>query len=180
MKTGAEQGRSPIRRTRSRWRWVTGSVALALVAVVAGWLVVRPGTGPSDGVAPAVSGPTAGGGHYSLSADRGHWVLVNFFASWCTDCKAELTQLTRLEHQHPAGLRVVSVDGLDDSFAKAAQMIRTGGGRWPLVNDPAALEAYQVDSLPQSFLVNREGKITEHVFGGVTAAALTARLTAGG
>jgi len=149
-----------------------------MAALVAGLLLFRSGGAPTAGTAPAVSGPTAGGGHYSLGAERGHWVLVNFFASWCTDCKAELAQLADLEHRHPAGLSVVSVDGLDDSFGKAAQLIRAGGGGWPLVNDPAALQAYRVDSLPQSFLVNPDGKVTDHVFGGVKAATLTARLTA--
>ncbi|MBO0748590.1 MAG: TlpA family protein disulfide reductase, partial [Acidimicrobiaceae bacterium] len=136
------------------------------------------GSAPSAAAAPAVSGPTAGGGHYSLGAERGHWVLVNFFASWCTDCKAELAQLAALQHRQPAGLRVVSVDGLDDSFAKAERLIRGSGGSWPLVNDPAALEAYRVNSLPQSFLVSPEGRIADHVFGGVKATTLTATLGA--
>lgn len=151
-------------------------MALVLAAALLGWLLFRPGSSTSPGEAPAVAGPTAGGGDYSLGAERGHWVLVNFFASWCTDCKAELSQLATLQRRQPAGLRVVSVDGLDDSFTKAARLIHDSGGSWPLVNDPAALEAYRVDSLPQSFLVNPEGKITDHVFGGVTATTLTARL----
>jgi cytochrome c biogenesis protein CcmG, thiol:disulfide interchange protein DsbE len=156
---------------------VTGCAALVVAAGLIGWLVFRPGSDTSSTAAPAVSGPTAGGGRYLLRAEQGHWVLVNFFASWCTDCRAELAQLNQLERRHPAGLRVVSVDGLDDSFGKAAQLIRSAGGNWPLVNDPAALEAYRVDSLPQSFLVSPEGMITDHVFGGVTATTLTARLT---
>jgi cytochrome c biogenesis protein CcmG/thiol:disulfide interchange protein DsbE len=123
-----------------------------------------------------VAGATAGGGHFALGAERGHWVLVNFFASWCTDCRAELAQLNELARRSPAGLHVVSVDGLDDSFSTAERLIRAGGGDWPLVNDPAALDSYQVESLPQSFLVNPAGRITDHVFGGVTAAAIESRL----
>lgn len=162
----------------ARWRWVAAGVALALVVAVVAWQLTRPATNPATETAPAVAGPTAGGGHYSLAAQRGHWVLVNFFASWCTDCRAELAQLTALQHRHPAGLRVVSVDGLDDSFAKADQLIREEGGSWPLVNDQAALSAYRVTSLPQSFLVDPDGRVTRHVFGGVTAKGLTASLDA--
>jgi cytochrome c biogenesis protein CcmG/thiol:disulfide interchange protein DsbE len=127
-------------------------------------------------VAPAVAGPTASGGRYDLAAERGHWVLVNFFASWCTDCRSELRQLAALSRSHPAGLQVVSVDGLDDSIAAAERLIKAGGGTWPLVNDPAALNRYAVVSLPQSFLVTPAGRIDDHVFGGVTAAAVEARL----
>lgn len=161
-----------------RRRWVVVAVVAVVVALV-GWQLSRPAAHPATPatVAPQVAGPTAGGGHYSLATERGHWVLVNFFASWCTDCKAELAQLTTLQHRHPVGLRVVSVDGLDDSFAKADRLIREGGGSWPLVNDPAALSAYRVTSLPQSFLVNPDGQVTRHVFGGVTAKGLTASLT---
>ncbi|MCL2393421.1 MAG: TlpA family protein disulfide reductase, partial [Acidimicrobiaceae bacterium] len=115
MRTVAEPGVTPTRRaagrrSAGRSRWVGGAVALAMAALVSGLLLFRSGGAPGAGTAPAVSGPTAGGGHYSLGAERGHWVLVNFFASWCTDCKAELAQLADLEHRHPAGLSVVSVD----------------------------------------------------------------------
>jgi cytochrome c biogenesis protein CcmG, thiol:disulfide interchange protein DsbE len=157
-----------------------GGSLLAVAAVVGGLLAFRPASGPTSaaagGTAPAVAGPTATGGRFDLTAERGHWVLVNFFASWCTDCRAELKQLTTLSGAHPSGLQVVSVDGLDDSISAAERLIRAGGGHWPLVADAGALNTYAVESLPQSFLVSPTGKITDHVFGGITAAAVEAQV----
>jgi thiol-disulfide isomerase/thioredoxin len=161
-----------------RTRRIAVIVAVAVVAAVVGWFTLQPAASTEQGLAPSVSGPTVGGSTFSLTSERGHWVLVNFFASWCGPCRIELPQLEALDQRHPDGLQVVSIDYLDDSLTKAAALIRSAGGSWPLVDDPSAITGYHVDQgLPESFLVDPAGKLTGRIFGGVKAAAVTATVT---
>jgi thiol-disulfide isomerase/thioredoxin len=161
-----------------RGRRVAVIIAVLVVAAVVGWFTLQPAATTEQGLAPAVSGPTVGGNAFSLTSERGHWVLVNFFASWCGPCRVELPQLKALDQQHPAGLQVVSIDYLDDSLTKAAALIRSAGGTWPLVDDPSAITGYHVDQgLPESFLINPEGKLSSRIFGGVKAVQVTATVT---
>jgi len=153
--------------------------AVVVVVVVGGWLALRPASSKArPELAPAISGPIVNGGRFDLSAQRGHWVLVNFFASWCSACKVELPQLAELDSRHPDGLQVVSVDSLDDSLGSAERMIRSTKTEWPLVSDPDATTDYGVVGLPESFLVNPSGLIEARIFGGVTVSKVEGQLGA--
>jgi cytochrome c biogenesis protein CcmG/thiol:disulfide interchange protein DsbE len=180
---------TPARRTRtrpaghfmSRPRLILAAVTIAAVAAagVALNFVLEPGSTPSNAtakMAPAIAGPTATGQRFNLAAQRGHWLLVNFFASWCVNCRQELRALASLQHLHPDGLQLVSIDGTDDSLAAAEALIRAAGGTWPLVKDPAATTAYSVTGLPESFLLNPSGHIVTHIIGGVTPTTIDHQL----
>jgi thiol-disulfide isomerase/thioredoxin len=168
--------RAVTRRRQTRRTAVV--VAVLVVAALIGWFTLQPAATTEQGLAPTVSGPTVGGSIFSLSSERGHWVLVNFFASWCGPCRVELPQLKALDQQHPAGLQVVSIDYLDDSLTRAAALIHSAGGTWPLVDDPSAITGYHVDQgLPESCLVNPAGRLSSRIFGGVKVAQVTATVT---
>jgi cytochrome c biogenesis protein CcmG/thiol:disulfide interchange protein DsbE len=157
------------------------AVVAVLVGLGVGLNVVAGGPSGASvpSAAPPVEGPVTTGGHFSLADQRDHWVLVNFFASWCTDCKTELGQLVTLQRQRPGGLEVVSIDGQDDSLGAAEALIRQAGGSWPLVDDPGALSSYRVTGLPQSFLVDPAGRVVDRTFGTISADAVASRVRAG-
>lgn len=169
-----------------------GGVALALIVLVA-VLATRPGTQDSVAAsplvgktAPEISGVAFDGTPYRLSANRGHFVLVNFFAGWCVPCRTEEPELVQLafEHRSAADLTIVGV-AFDEPRADAAAYLRSAGALWPGIADPSGQIAldYGVRGPPESFLVAPDGRVVAKVVGGVTRSgvdSLVARARAEG
>jgi peroxiredoxin len=170
---------------------VTGAVAAVVVAVAA-VLVVRAVSAPAGGggvdsvsaggvavgqVPPRFAGTALDGSRFDLGAARGRVVVVNFFATWCENCKAELPLLQRLWTQrHGAGVDVVTVDYNDTGDARA--FLKPYGIGFPALLDPSSQvgHAYQLSALPVTFFVGRDGRIAHVFHGQLSDATLTESL----
>ena len=95
---------------------------------------------------------------------KGNYVLVDFWASWCGPCRAEMPNVVAAyEKYHAKGFDVVGVsfDQKSDAWKKAIEQI---GMKWHNISDLkgwqcAASEAYGISSIPSNILVDGEGKI---------------------
>jgi cytochrome c biogenesis protein CcmG, thiol:disulfide interchange protein DsbE len=156
-----------------------GVVLAAFVALLV-WRIgrgaaVEDGSSPLDGrTAPTLVGPTIDGGRYDLGADRGSWVVVNFFATWCPPCIQEHPELVEFERRHAAGgdRRVVSVVfGGAGETESVRRFFERNGGTWPVVVDPTGRMSvdYAVAKVPESILVSPTGLVLGKIKGGVTA-----------
>ena len=128
--------------------------------------------------APAVSGPLVGGGRASLSSYRGHVVVLNFWGSWCTPCRAEAPSLAQLASQFKAsGVRFLGVD-IRDSTATAQAFMSDFRITYPSLNDPSDTIALDFRStvpaagIPTTLVIARNGRIAARVIGGVTYTGL--------
>jgi len=114
-----------------------------------------------------------GGPAVSLAAERGTPVVVNFFASWCRDCRAELR--TFAAASRAAGHRVdfVGVD-TNDTASAARSMLARAGVTYPVAVEDGGgtLGAYRVEGLPTTVFVSRSGRVAGEVFGAQSPAAL--------
>jgi thiol-disulfide isomerase/thioredoxin len=160
------------RRRRHTTRWVAGAVLLCL-AIVGVVLATRT---PQEAVAvdsplvghaaPSFEGADiqqANGATVSLRSLRGHYVFVNFFASWCGPCQQEEPDLITFFYQkaQKENADFVSVV-FHDQIASAEGFLKTQGASWAAVNDPGGTIAsnYGVTSPPTTFLIDPSGKIT--------------------
>ena len=95
---------------------------------------------------------------------KGNYVLVDFWASWCGPCRAEMPNVVAAyEKYHAQGFDVVGVsfDQKADAWKKAIEQI---GMKWHNISDLkgwqcAASEIYGISSIPSNILVDGEGKI---------------------
>jgi cytochrome c biogenesis protein CcmG, thiol:disulfide interchange protein DsbE len=146
-------------------------VVLALVALLAyGLSQNEPDRSVEDALArgelekaPALELPKLGGGGGGSLADyRGEVVVLNFWASWCEPCREESPMLERW-HQRMAG-RGGTVLGIDvlDVTSDAQDFIDEYGLSYPMLKDKDgdALESFGVVAYPETFVIDREGRIT--------------------
>lgn len=176
-------------RRRHLIRWVAGGVLVALVVV---GIVLATRT-PQE--ATAVQSPLLGhrapaltgsdlttGAPVSLASLHGHYVVVNFFASWCTPCQQEAPDLSRFHYQQSHatdGAEMVSVV-FNDTTSTARSFLQQHGDLWPAVSDPhgTIAERYGVTSPPTTFVVNPAGRVTAVLEGPATQKNLDSFLTA--
>lgn len=164
----------PRRRTALVAALGVGLVLVLLVAVLAtrDYSGTRTADSPLLGrPAPAVQGPSLlDGAAFDLDAQRGRWVLVNFFATWCVPCQAEHPELVRFSaaHADAGDARVVSVVFSDDAD-DVRRFFEDKGGEWPVVDDPVGRVALEwgVTGVPESFLVAPDGTVAAKVVGGI-------------
>ncbi len=174
----------PITRPRGRWR--LGILTLMGVAAVIIGVAVFGGeeetTLPTlpNGLAPPPGSPRSGeaapnfvveafdGTTIDLEAhlrDDGRPILLNFWASWCGPCRAEMPALDAAAAVHPEAL-IVGIAVRDD-LVPAQEFADEVGVSYPLAFDvdSSVERAYPVPGLPATFSISSDGEIIRVVFG---------------
>jgi cytochrome c biogenesis protein CcmG/thiol:disulfide interchange protein DsbE len=171
------------RITRRRARLLGGVVAA--IALIVALLATGLGRDPSVIASPLVGRaapnftlPQLDGPPVTLSKLRGQIVVINFWASWCTECHVEQTALDRTWQQfQDSGVVVIGVN-FEDTAGDARDYVRTVDVTYPVVEDAGSRTAlaYGLRGVPETFVVNRSGRIASHVIGPVDAAQLTSEI----
>jgi peroxiredoxin len=143
------------------------------VAVPEAWQPPKPATAPSE---PSQTSPKPGekapdftmndldGKEIRLSAFQGKPVLLDFWATWCGPCRADLPNFKKIvETYAPKGLVVVAVS-LDEDQAKLREVVATEKMTWPQLFDGkgwrnAIAVQYAIQSIPQSLLIGPDGTV---------------------
>ena len=117
---------------------------------------------PIGKAAPAFNLKTPTGGKLSLaSAVAGHKAtLVNFWATWCGPCMAEMPDLKKLYTRlSPKGFQLLSINDAEDA-ATIRKFIAREKLKFPVVmSTPTLLNAYGIEGIPTNYLLDSRGKI---------------------
>jgi cytochrome c biogenesis protein CcmG/thiol:disulfide interchange protein DsbE len=108
----------------------------------------------------------------SISDYRGKWVLANFWASWCTPCRDESPTLERFSERRNGEVVVLGID-TQDLTGDAQAFVDEFGLTYPMLRDPDTesplSEDYGATGLPESFLIDPDGRVAVICRGPVTA-----------
>ena len=136
-----------------------------------------PGARPA---APQVSGTTLTGAKFSLAAQRGSVVVLNFWGSWCAPCRREAPALAALATSFKsAPVRFIG-DDVQDSPPNALAFEQTFSIGYPSLNDPGEQVALAFHGavppvgIPTTLLIDRTGHIAGRIVGEVSYRGLRA------
>jgi thiol-disulfide isomerase/thioredoxin len=135
----------------------------AALSLVAALVIATRATALGDGSkAPEFKSPALDGGKVlSLAAYRGKVVYLDFWASWCPPCLTSLPLLEQLRKEFPADQFQILAVNVDQDVAKARKFIQKTGVGYPSATDPKGRlpEMYGIETMPTSFLIDRNGVI---------------------
>ena len=103
-----------------------------------------------------------------LSDYRGKVVLINFWATWCPPCRAEMPDLIRLQRQHGKdGLQIIGVTYPPEKKARVRRFARSLKVNYPIILGTREFKARfsSEETLPLTVVINRDGKVSEIISG---------------
>ena len=112
-----------------------------------------------------------------LSDFRGKPVVLNFWATWCPPCKAELPDFDRSAATYGDEVTFLMVnltDGGRDTVSGVREFVAANGYTFPVYFDTrySAANAYRVSSIPKTYFINAEGEVVSYKVGMVSASEL--------
>jgi thiol-disulfide isomerase/thioredoxin len=122
-------------------------------------------------------------GHtHRLAAYQDKWVLVNYWATWCSPCLTEIPELNRLKESHP-NLIVLGIAMQSGSIAKVTEFVAAHDMRYPVVmgtreivaevSSAAAGKDKGLEVLPTTLLFGPKGELVYEKVGAIDAKSIT-------
>ena len=162
--------------------WVVAIAVAAVVAMrhVSHAAAAPPASTPRVGAElPHLAADTLEGSLVRIRGLRGHPVWINFFASWCPPCNAEMPKIVeRSKLLRTRGLIVLGLDQQENP-ALVRRFMALYGIRFPVFIDPGSIaQRFGVTGLPVSVFVDRGGTIRAIRYGELDASTMDGDLVA--
>lgn len=113
-----------------------------------------------------------------LASFRGRPVVINFWASWCPPCKQEAPILERAWRTYKkTGVAFLGVD-FHDVKSDAVRFVAAHGLTFPILQDGSGdiTSRYGVVQAPETYLIDRQGRVALHIAGPITKSVLDEEL----
>ncbi|RED58154.1 TlpA disulfide reductase family protein [Cohnella lupini] len=159
-------------------RFAAQVLGVALVATMIASAVWNPGDGDAksigdDRLAPDFRLSDLDGNPVNLSDYRGQTVLMNFWATWCQVCKAEMPHVEKLYRKYKdqdVVVLSVNVTSQERNAGKVGDYVDKHGLSFPVVLDEAGAVAdqYKVTAYPTTYIIDADGVIRERYLGAIS------------
>jgi peroxiredoxin len=165
------------------WKWIQPS----LILLALGWLVFSGFTGQQHQVnvnqiaqkgfqAPDFSIYDAAGYEMNLDDYKGKVIILNFWATWCPPCKAEMPDLQRVHNLlYQQGVVILGINQTNQENPEDVEaFIQSQGLTFPILLDRSGeiSSLYNVSALPTTFFIRPDGVIHRIIVGGPLPEAL--------
>jgi len=109
------------------------------------------------------------GKKWKLEDLKGKIVILNFWASWCNDCKEEKKSIQAYLNKNGTPDDLVFITVLyKDNPSTVAEMIKKGGYSFPvLIDDGVVSSIYGIKGVPETFLIDKKGVLRHKILGPV-------------
>ncbi len=176
-KGGSARSAGSSARRKSARRFGGGTwmlLGLGVLLVLGSVRALSGGSGPDAGLpregshAPGLKVKTLDGDHISLSDLRGKVVLVNFWATWCPPCRAEMPSFEQVwRERQKDGFVVLGLSADEDGSGPVSAFLQDRGVTYPVAMATAsAKRAFGgATALPASFLIDKQGVVRRTVTG---------------
>lgn len=122
------------------------------------------------GLAPDFTLQREDGRNLKLSNYRGRVVIINFWATWCTPCIAEIPSLNKLALQFkPEDLQILAIS-VDDSWRDINALFKQIGPpifEVLLDREARVMLQYGTRRIPETYIIDKEGKIAKKIIGAI-------------
>jgi cytochrome c-type biogenesis protein len=114
------------------------------------------------------------GNTHTLSDYKGKIIFINFWATWCPPCRAELPDIQKLYEDNDEDLVILGVAapgyGREKDEEGIKKFLTDNGYTYPVLMDTNAelFEAYEIYSYPTTFMIDKEGNVFGYVSGQLT------------
>jgi thiol-disulfide isomerase/thioredoxin len=160
-----------------QWRGALLAAVVLSAATVAGVVGYRHFAAPAESATTIELARLDGPGTTRLADWHGKPVVVNFFASWCPSCLAEMPAFERASHDYAGRVVILGVD-TQDSPQDGLRLARQLGITYPLLADTSHADLYaslQGQGMPVTAFIRRDGTV-KRVYSGALDETLLRQL----
>jgi thiol-disulfide isomerase/thioredoxin len=146
-------------------------VSLLMLALVAGPAAATTATKPT------LSVTTLDGGSFDLSKQSGKWVIVNYWATWCSPCLKELPDISAYVTAHKDKVVAIGLDFEDSDKADVEKFLKTHPLSYPVAQVDVDSPPKDFDTpkgLPNTYVIAPDGHVAKAFMGPITAKDLDA------
>ena len=113
--------------------------------------------------APDLKAKDLNGKELSLEVYKGKVVLLNFWATWCGPCRAEIPSLIRIQEAYKDRLQIIGMDVDDEDEEQLRAFVKGQGINYPvaITSVPVRLAYGGIAALPTMFVINQDNKVVQ-------------------
>jgi len=128
--------------------------------------------------APDFTVQTLDGKYVSLSDFRGKTVLLNFWATWCPPCRSEMPDMEKVYRERLDKDVVILAVDVQEAAVPVQAFVDRFGITFPILMDVSGdiAKLYGVQSLPTSYFIDKQGRITSFSLGALNESAISRRI----